>query len=52
MLIGTYITFTYALGSSAGIFTAGVHIFWLSIPIAIDYILDLKNLNYRFWANN
>jgi len=51
MLIATYITFTYALGSSAGIFTAGVHIFWLSIPIATDYILSLKNLNYRFWVN-
>ncbi len=51
MLIATYITFTYALGSSAGIFTAGVHIFWLSIPIAVDYILGIKNLNYRFWVN-
>lgn len=48
MLIGTYITLTYALGSSAGIFTAGVHIFWISIPIAIDYILKIKDFNYRF----
>ncbi len=49
MLISTYICLTYALGSSAGIFTAGVHIFWLSIPIAIDYILNLKTFSYRFW---
>ncbi len=48
MLIGTYITCTYALGSSAGIFTAGVHIFWISVPIAIDYILNIKDINYRF----
>ncbi|MEP7373106.1 MAG: glycosyltransferase family 39 protein [Chitinophagaceae bacterium] len=48
MLIGTYITFTYALGSSAGIFTAGVHIFWIGMPIAIDYILNIKDFNYRF----
>jgi hypothetical protein len=48
MLTGTYITLTYALGSSAGIFTAGVHIFWISIPIAMDYILNLKDFNYRF----
>ena len=48
MLIGTYITFSYALGSSAGIFTAGVHIFWIGMPIAIDYILNIKDFNYRF----
>ena len=48
MLIGTYITFTYALGSSAGIFTAGVHIFWIGMPIAIDYLLNIKDFNYRF----
>lgn len=44
MLTGTYISLTYALGSSAGIFTAGVHIFWISLPIGIDYILNIKNL--------
>jgi hypothetical protein len=49
MLISTYICLTYALGSSAGIFTAGVHIFWLAIPIGIDYILNLKTFTYRFW---
>ncbi len=47
MLIGTYITATYALGSSAGIFTAGIHIFWISVPIAIDYILGLRNFDFR-----
>jgi hypothetical protein len=51
MLISTYICLTYALGSSAGIFTAGVHIFWLAIPIAIDYILNLRSFNYRFWLS-
>jgi hypothetical protein len=43
MLIGTYISLTYALGSSAGIFTAGVHIFWIALPIGIDFILNIKN---------
>lgn len=48
MLIGAYITATYALGSSAGIFTAGIHIFWISIPIAIDYFLGLNSFDFRF----
>lgn len=48
MLIGTYISCTYALGSSAGIFTAGVHIFWIAIPIAIDFILNMKAFDYTF----
>ena len=48
MLIGTYISCTYALGSSAGIFTAGVHVFWIAIPIAIDFILNMKAFDYRF----
>lgn len=47
MLIGTYITATYAFGSSAGIFTAGIHIFWISVPIAFDYILGLKTFDFR-----
>ncbi len=47
MLIGTYITATYALGSSAGIFTAGIHVFWISMPIAIDYFLGLRNFDFR-----
>lgn len=48
MLTGTYITATYALGSSAGIFTAGIHVFWISVPIAIDYLLGLKSFDFRF----
>jgi hypothetical protein len=45
MLAGTYVSLTYALGSSAGIFTAGVHIFWIAMPISIDFILNLTNFN-------
>ena len=48
MLIGTYITATYPLGSSAGIFTAGIHIFWISLPIAMDYLLGMKSFDFRF----
>ncbi len=48
MLIGTYITATYAFGSSAGIFTAGIHIFWISMPIAIDYLLGMRSFDFRF----
>ena len=48
MLIGTYITATYAFGSSAGIFTAGIHIFWISMPIAIDFLLGMRSFDFRF----
>lgn len=47
MLIGTYITATYSFGSSASIFTAGIHIFWISVPIAFNYILGLRSFDFR-----
>lgn len=47
-LMGCYILMTYPFSSSAGLFTVGIYSIWLSFPIAIDYLYNIKSVNSRF----
>ncbi|HEY6502828.1 MAG TPA: hypothetical protein VIZ28_02525 [Chitinophagaceae bacterium] len=47
-LMGCFILVTYPFSSSAGLFTVGIYSIWLSFPIVIDYLYNIKSVNSRF----
>lgn len=44
-LAGCFILLTYPFSSSASLFTVGKYSLWLSFPIAIDYIFNLRSID-------
>jgi Dolichyl-phosphate-mannose-protein mannosyltransferase len=43
-LMGAYILVTYPFSSSAGLFTVGIYSIWLSFPIVIDYLFNIRSV--------
>ncbi|MFI5128895.1 MAG: hypothetical protein ACHQFX_02840 [Chitinophagales bacterium] len=50
-LAGCYILVTYPFTSSASLFTVGKYSLWLSFPIAIDYIFNLRAIDKISFLN-
>jgi hypothetical protein len=48
LFCGAYILVTYPFGSSAGIYTAGRYSFWIGLPLALDYLMNIRSLTNRF----
>jgi hypothetical protein len=44
MFCGCFILASYPFGSSAGILTAGRYSFWIGLPIAINYLLNIRSI--------
>jgi hypothetical protein len=42
---GCFFLLSFPLGSSDGILTAGRYCLWIALPIAIDYLLNIRSVN-------
>lgn len=49
-LAGSFILITYPFSSSASLFTVGKYSLWLSIPIAIDYLYNIRSISKLTFA--
>ncbi len=48
LFCGCFILVSFPFGSSAGIMTAGRYSFWIGLPVAINYLLNIKTVNNQF----
>jgi hypothetical protein len=48
LFCGCFILVSYPFGSSAGIITAGRFSFWIGLPIAINYLANIRSIKNQF----
>jgi hypothetical protein len=48
LFCGCFILVSFPFGSSAGIMTAGRYSFWIGLPVAINYLLNIKSITNQF----